>query len=252
MRSVIVEHVLSRLRQQLPADGHVVAGSTPVLSFGNAAEAVVATIGLNPSRQEFLDRNGRELSGRSRRFETLKSLGVPELASASDSDLLRVVGACNTYFAANPYRRWFDQLEPILRSVGASYYDGSACHLDLVQWATDPVWSKIPDRTVRDRLLEQDSVFFRHQLRHGAFRLVLLNGNSVIKQFESVMKISLRPKACVSGVSKSSRLLVGNLPWRTQVVAWSINVQSSWGVCKVLRDRLAEQVAECTSSSLTS
>jgi hypothetical protein len=133
-----------------------VPGSTPVLSFGNASHAAVATLGLNPSRQEFLDRNGRELGDTARRFETLASLGAPTLDSAPEAMVHRVVNACNGYFEGNPYRGWFDQLEAVLQSVRASYYDGTACHLDLVQWATDPVWSKLPS-AVRNRLLAERS-----------------------------------------------------------------------------------------------
>ena len=36
----------------------------------------------------------------------------------------------------NPYS-WFNPLEALLNAAaGASYYKRSACHLDLVQWAT--------------------------------------------------------------------------------------------------------------------
>jgi hypothetical protein len=176
MKAILTDDIVARLRRPPPA-AYVVPGSTPVLSFGNASAAAVATLWLNPSRQEFLDRSGRELSGAARRFETLASLGVPDLASASEAILHRVINACNGYFHANPYRRWFDQLEPVLQSVGASYYDGSACHLDLVQWATDPVWGKIPDRAVRDRLLAEDAAFLLDQLSTGSFRLLLINGS---------------------------------------------------------------------------
>lgn len=244
MQPVLADHVAARLRRLPPSDAHVVPGSTPVLSFGNASVAEVATLGLNPSRQEFLDRNGRELGGTARRFETLASLGVSSLSSASEPMLRRVVNACNGYFQTNPYRRWFDQLEPMLQSVGASYYDGSACHLDLVQWATDPVWSKIPDRAVRDRMLAEDADFLRHLLTAGSFKLLLINGSGVVRQFERVMGISLRTAGSVNGSSVESRMSVGRLPFGTRVVAWSVNIQSSFGVCNTLRAALASRTKE--------
>ena len=41
--------------------------------------------------------------------------------------------------ARNSYRRWFDPLDRVLRaSVGASYYERGACHLDLVQRRRGP------------------------------------------------------------------------------------------------------------------
>lgn len=248
MKTALTDHVVARLRRP-SSTAHVVPGSTPVLSFGNASEAVVATLGLNPSRQEFLDRNGCELSGPARRFETLASLGVPSLDLASEATLHRVVDACNGYFQANPYCRWFDQLEPVLQSVGASYYKDTACHketachLDLVQWATDPVWRKIP-RAVRDQMLFEDADFLRHQLTTGSFRLLLINGSGVVRQFERVMNISLRPAGSVHGSSIASRMYVGRLPFGTRVVAWSVNIQSSHGVCNTLRSAIASRTRE--------
>jgi hypothetical protein len=237
-------HIVARLRRSAPTNGHVVAGSTPVVSFGDASKADVATIGLNPSRQEFLDRFGCELGAEARRFETTASLNVTDLATAPEPVLHRVVDACKRYFTVNPYRQWFNKLDALVESVGASYYDGSACHLDLVQWATDPVWGKIPDRTVRDRLLRDDSPFLRQQLTTRSFRVLLINGNGVIREFESVMGIKLREVPGVSGVSARSRLFVGQLASGTRVVGWSTNVQSSFGVCKALRANLASRVGE--------
>jgi hypothetical protein len=73
-----------------------------------------------------------------------------------DSQVASVVADCATYFQRRPYRRWFDPLDRLLRTgAGVSYYDGSACHLDLVQWATDPIWGRIADRGVRGALLAE-------------------------------------------------------------------------------------------------
>ncbi len=238
------EYVARRLRRTVGRCGpYVVRGSTPVLSFGNAAQAVVATIGINPSLREFLDTNGTELTGDARRFETLASLGTHDLATAPSAVLSRVFDACNGYFSANPYRSWFDQLEPILNHAGASYYDGSACHLDLVQWATTPVWSKLP-KLAREDLMRQDTEFFREQLAANKYRLLLINGNGALKRFEAVMGVPVKAVGRITGISAESRLLEGKLPQGATVVAWSVNLQSSFGVCKQLRSRLADAVGE--------
>ncbi len=63
-----------RLRR--PPSPSSVHGSLPVLAFGDLFKAGIATVGLNPSRREFLDNHGRELDGPKRRFETLGSLGA--------------------------------------------------------------------------------------------------------------------------------------------------------------------------------
>jgi hypothetical protein len=169
----------------------------------------VATLGLNPSRQEFLAPNGRELLGEDRRFETLLSLGITKLGDATDSALHRVFDGCCKYFYRRPYRRWFDQLEAVIWPLGTSYYDGTACHLDLVQWATDPVWDRL-DRSIRRRLLASDGPFLLEQLLQGQVRILLLNGRSVIDGFEAITGIRLNNIACLTGPKRSpSRILSG-------------------------------------------
>jgi hypothetical protein len=119
-------------------------------------------------------------------FETLRSVGVSCLSDATDSTLTKVFLGCCDYFARRPYRQWFDQLEFIVQSTGASYYKGTAAHLDLVQWATDPTWAGIKDRSVRRRLLDRDGPFFFEQLRSSPIEMLLLNGQSVIEGFEGI------------------------------------------------------------------
>ncbi len=60
-----------------------VPGSLPVLFFGDLLAASIATIGINPSRQEYLTRSGLELEGLGRRFETLGSLAARDRSSLS-------------------------------------------------------------------------------------------------------------------------------------------------------------------------
>lgn len=122
-----------------PLNPAIVAGSTPVVFFGDISKSSVATLGINPSKNEF-QINGKELTGNLRRFETLSSLGAINLASLTTNQVDRVIESCTNYFTINPYRRWFDQLESnILQKLSASFYSGTACHLDIVQWATDPI-----------------------------------------------------------------------------------------------------------------
>lgn len=170
----IHDYIEARIRQHPLSSAPVVLGSTPVVAFGNARKSTVATLGWNPSKLEFLDRDGNELVGDERRLETLRSLGKNDLASASADAVCRVFYACNNYFHRRPYR-WFNPLEKILNHVFASYYDGSACHLDFVQWATDPVWSRL-SRSDQIRLIDADLPFLKLQLSQEKLRLLLLNG----------------------------------------------------------------------------
>src|SRR5262249_40842193 len=119
----IVPYIEQRLRRPAPHNCHVVPGSTPVISFGPASTAGVATLGLNPSRVEFLDDAGRERTGAQRRLATHRSLHTSDLVHARPEVLEQVVADCSSYFRRNPYRRWFDQLERVLTECGASYCD---------------------------------------------------------------------------------------------------------------------------------
>jgi hypothetical protein len=193
---------------------------------------------LNPSRQEFLDQSGAELDGPRRRFETLSSLRVTTLETAPSAAIQRVLAACEGYFARNPYRRWFDQLEPVLRTAGGSYYEGSACHLDLVQWATDPTWAKLAEHQ-RDRLLSEDVDFLQQQLKHSRIRTLLLNGRAVLTAFEEAFNMRLTPTAAV----QRTEFFTGSLS-SVHVVGWSTNIQSSFGVSNDLRTAIAARVGE--------
>lgn len=243
MELMIPDYVERRLRRLPSESSAVVPGSTPVVAFGNPAGARAATLGLNPSRQEFLDTHGKELDNHRRRFETLVSLGVPSLASASDDVISAVLSACNEYFQRNPYRAWFDQLDEILRATGASYYDGSACHLDLVQWATDPTWNGLSS-VVRRRLLGEDSRFFLEQLRREKIELLLLNGSGVIRGVQRSLGRSLSEKSVPITVRTVTARFVTGYIEGVKVVGWSTNIQSSFGVTKELRGRIAERVSE--------
>jgi hypothetical protein len=75
-----------------------VAGSLPVLFFGDLAHARIATVGLNPSRQEYLDNSGRELTGAVRRFETLASPGASRRGDLTDDQKLRAIRTMEDYF----------------------------------------------------------------------------------------------------------------------------------------------------------
>jgi hypothetical protein len=221
----------------------VVPGSTPVVAFGDVRSARVATLGLNPSRIEF-EQRGAELDGPLRRFETLRSLGVASLDDAPHAMVLRVWRRCNNYFHGNPYS-WFNRLEEVLNAVGASYFAGTACHLDLSQWATDPTWNGLPAET-RERLVADDAAFLLTQLRSEPITLLLLNGKGVINAFRSVLGGHVEAAGQVTDRSVTTRFCGGTIGV-TRVVGWSTNLQSSFGVTNELRAKIAQRVSELAS-----
>lgn len=209
------------------------------MAFGDPGRSWAATLGLNPSRIEFEER-GVELDGAKRRFETLRSLGITSLENASDEVVRQVYERCRGYFQGNPYR-WFNDLEGMLRAVGASYFGDTACHLDLSQWATDPTWNGLPKRA-RERLIVEDAEFLRTQLRAEPIRLLLLNGRSVVRVFQRGLGGRLKEQREAVG-DRMVRLDTG---WYgdVAVVGWSTNLQSSFGVSTNFRSALAARVAE--------
>jgi hypothetical protein len=232
-----------RIRRSPPPGCCIVAGSTPVVSFGNAQTATVATLGLNPSRVEFLDRDGSELVGDLRRLATHSSLGTADLSTAPAETIKQVLADCNDYFQRRPYRRWFDQFQPILNACGSSFYDGTACHLDLVQWATDPTWGKLQPASTRKQLLADDAAFLADQLQNESLRLLLVNGMSVLRQLRRTIPIQLEAAEPIIGYAHvDCGLFAGTILKRVRVVAWTTNLQSSFGVTSELRGELALQV----------
>lgn len=244
----IPDYVAERIRCAVPVNCSVVPNSTPVVSFGNAGVARVATLGLNPSRVEF-EEKGVRLDGTKRRLATHQSLEVTTLVDAPDAVVAKVLTDCHDYFLRNPYWKWFGQLETLLTSaVGASYKNGTACHLDLVQWATDPTWGHLA-AAARKQLIAADRAFLRQQLMSERIELVLLNGGRVIDEVASTgVAFVSRPGAVDAVHGKSTPMVVGR-DRGIFYVGWRVNLQSSPGVTNRLRSAIADRVRDEVGSA---
>src|SRR5579859_77197 len=166
-RSMIAADLMPELRQRLrivTSESSVVA-SLPVLFFGDALAARVVTIGLNPSKFEYLDRDCALLAGRNQRFATTTSLGVASRADLSDAQADKAIEMMRGYYDDDKpvYGKYFQHLTNFLDGIGASYRQRSAAHLDLVQESTDPVWNNL-SVSERLRLLARDVPFLVWQL----------------------------------------------------------------------------------------
>src|SRR3990172_6519887 len=139
----LVSTLLRRLDDKSLIGTGVIPWSSPVLSFGDLSTARVATLGLNPSNREFVDGDGKELDGASRRFHTLTSLGLSAWSDAKPRHLSLIAESCSDYFATNPYDTWFKRLDRVIAGLKVSYYSSlfGACHLDLVPYATAEKWT---------------------------------------------------------------------------------------------------------------
>jgi hypothetical protein len=205
---------MSTLRERLRVEpSHSsVAGSLPVLFFGDALSARVATIGLNPSKFEYLDRNGQMLEGRARRFATLGSLGARSRADLSGAQAEDAIDVMRAYFDVGKpvYGSYFRHLTNFLQGMGASYTGRTATHLDLVQEATDPVWNKLDaDPITREeltQLLERDMPFLAWQLEHlPQLTAAVCAGATVSHHVRRLLSV----EECDSGAMKRIRWWLG-------------------------------------------
>lgn len=238
---------VAMVRRPVPSGCHVVEGSTPVVAFGDPSVAKVATLGINPSKAEFLEK-GIMLSGARRRLATLESLGAPSTDALTRDQIAQVELECAQYFHRNPFRTWFDRLDRILaRGLAVSYYDDTACHLDIVQWATDPIWGSIPDPQARQRLLDEGAPHLRRQLESENVRLVIVNGDSAWRQLVAtgIANYEDVDQFTYGNTGQRATLRVGHgcgVPF----LGWSLNVQSSRGVRREDHDRLADWLRRMT------
>ncbi len=242
MNCKISSYVEKRIREIPLPNMNIVSGSTPVVAFGNAQISRVATLGLNPSKYEFLDKNGIELTGSERRLETLNSLEIKNRKNISNWQVKQTLNSCNNYFDNRPYS-WFNKLEKVLKHFEVSYYSSTACHLDLVQWATDPVWGSIPEE-IKTILIKRDRNFLSKQLTNENIEILLLNGRSVINEFQVAFECNLSKHIKLEEGKLLSEIYQGYLFGKIKVIAWSINLQSSRGVTNTFVETIAQTIAK--------
>jgi hypothetical protein len=176
---VVWDRLCDRLRR--PPSLSSVPGSLPILFFGDLLSAKVATVGINPSDQEYLGPDGQELQGDGRRFHTLSSLGATERASLSPEQAATAVRAMRDYFRpGKPTYSWFRPLGRVAQGLGVNYERVEVCHLDLVQEATHPTWSRLrrADPAGAEALRLADSPFLRWQLHAFPLHWVICNGRT--------------------------------------------------------------------------
>jgi hypothetical protein len=239
----------------------------PVPFFGDPLRATVATVGINPSNREFLGMNGHELRGADRRLPTLTYFGVDRWGSIHSGHLREIVVACREYFLRRPYTRWFGVLERILQGVGTSYFGArpTACHLDLVPYATAEKWGRLSG-TAQTALLRASGDGLGMVLRDSAVQVLILNGRSVVDKFEVLAGVRLSPDEkpswalprasvpAIAGLAYTGTIVrVGTvpLPAPVKVLGFNHNLQSSYGVTREVLAEVSGWIAgECRKMTL--
>jgi len=258
--------LIDRLDSPAVSGTDVIRWGCPVPSFGDLSKSRVATVGLNPSNREFVDGRGEELQGTFRRFHTLKSLGLRSWSDVDARHLHSILETCRTYFFGNPYDTWFKRLDEVVSGTRASFYDASfgACHLDLIPYATARKWTELTARQ-RSALVAVAADSLALLLRESPIRILILNGKSVVDQFQEIAAIRLErqempgwslhrhPKPNITGFAYMGvvHTLSGiSLHHEILVLGYNHNLQSSFGVTtkvvRAIRDWISGAVKEAT------
>jgi hypothetical protein len=261
----LVDFVINKIEfMSKPKDCNVILGATPVVSFGDFTKSRVATIGINPSSIEFLDRsknatcNGLYPEDK-KKLADLETIGILSTDPLDDDTSQYYSGpfgaetiwkGCRDYFLSpNAYWKWFGDLEEILETLSVSYKDSSACHLDLSPWATDPIFSELVPAQQKSLLLGEAD-FLRWQIAKSPIELLLLNGAQVKESIFSLDDFelgSVREFTYTSGgAGRTSEFFAGWGPSGVQIRGWTVNLQAlqatndeKQGVFEILKDFLS-------------
>ena len=256
---MIEERVIERAMKPYPKIEEIVPYSTPVVSFGNPVNARVLTVGINPSSLEFLTggKTKSVLTNGKKRLVDLEVLGIKDPKQLTREMAAQVVDGCYNYFKqySNPYMTWFKHLDTnVNKYFKAGYRDETAAHLDLVQWATNPVWGKIKDSSTRDLLLEGDVDFLRFQIESSPHEVIFLNGKQVFEQLTTHKIVSADVGHPIyyqtkTGKRSSVSFYHGSAANGTPVVGWSrtfpghhISDEALVGVVNKLHDHFEKNI----------
>ncbi len=244
----LLDPLHARLRR--PPSQSSVPGSLPVLFFGDLLTARVATIGLNTSPQEYLDRQGNELTGSQRRFETLGSLGAPDRLSLTADQCDRAITTMRAYYhPGKPVYSWFRSLDRVTKGMGFRYDLGEVAHLDLVQEATQPAWSQL-EPGERAQLRAADEPFLRWQLETFPLEVVVCNGRSVFDGVQALTNARLVESGRLARVTWS--VAVAEMPGRVLgMVGWNIPLARPAGLNREGHEELGRLLSSAISYQLS-
>lgn len=261
--------LIRRLLHVHDRDAHrlgIIPWSSPVPAFGDFRKSKLATLGINPSNREFTCVANRELEGPSRRFPTLRSLGLERWAAAGPREQEAIITSCLAYFSGTPYNAWFGKLDSIIKGTGYSFYrtEAPACHLDLVPWATSKKWSYL-DPANRRRLLMQGAPFLAEIINSSSIRVIVLNGRTVVNgllgiaehegQFQRIKEWQL-PRNSTSGVMgyafEGVLYSIGGVALKNRIYyfGYNHNLQSSFGVTRAVQASIGNWIERKTIAYL--
>lgn len=258
----ILTTLIDRLDSLSASKANVIKWASPVPSFSDLSKSQVASVGINPSNREFVDQSGTELEGPARRFHTLRSLRISSWSEADARHLDLIIQSCYEYFKHNPYDRWFKRLDYVIAGANVSYYSKTekACHLDLIPYATDCKWTELTSGQ-RSWLYSAAQGTLGSLLRDSPIRILILNGKSVVRQFEIIAGVNLAKTEMLSwslprrvidnvkGIAYTGVVTSINgieLGRSVLVLGFNHNLQSSFGVTNEITESIRQWIAEAS------
>ena len=219
-RDQLEKAIMEKIRHMTPpVNAGYIEETTPVVSFGDFTVARIATLGINPSSNEFMSSSGLLSNDK-------KRLADWENGKPADADVWL---KCQNYFRGpNAYWRWFQPLEDLLSSVDSSYKK-NACHLDLSPWATFPSFSQLSPLQQKN-LLTHDDELLDWQIVESPIKVVLFNGRQVYETIKNAKNYHLQEIDEFSytggGKNLTSKLISGDGPQGESILGWTVNLQA--------------------------
>ncbi|MEW8968959.1 hypothetical protein [Exiguobacterium alkaliphilum] len=153
-----MEHARDLLKEALrfqerllasPFQKELIEGASPVLWYGRPTDGQWLTIGTNPSRGEFFERDGKVRSDDAQKFYWRDQSFEAYLEDETALDA--TIEYATAYFeAGRATTSWFGKpdgakLEALLEGMDRSFYDGTAIHVDFFKYATYRQMGQIRD-----------------------------------------------------------------------------------------------------------
>lgn len=256
----VLKKLISPLGGRISNDSSIIEWASPIVSFGDLGTASLATLGLNPSNLEYVDYEGAELSGSTRRFHTLKSLGLKNWSEIDETNFDHILEKCSYYFRNNPYDNWFKKLDYLISGSKHSYYfpSSNACHLDLVPYATREKWGELPV-SEKEMLLEISADALGNILKYSKIKVLILNGRSVIEGLKDISQSSFKEvpmpswnlprkvKSDVLGYAYEGFIgQIGNVTIgrEIRILGFNHNIQSSFGVTNQVQTEIRNWIKD--------
>ena len=175
IKDLVVEYT----QKPIPEGLDVVKQSIPICFFGNLEATRIATIGINPAKDA---------------FSSNSALPNREVFPAKDNEFLTVEQAENIYNALityfnRPYHSFFKKLETFVTPVfNCHYSDGTMVHLDIVPWATNNNWAKVP-QAIKKVFIEEYKEILVKIIKESNINIFFVNGKTVKNELQKMLNL---------------------------------------------------------------